>query len=262
MLTFGAEHTFHARVDLPPRRRRRRRAGRGAARAGPAQRRPPRGLRALRRASTSPGADVPGAGCVAAAGSAGIDVLEALRADGRRWYPLLGGDRRIRELGVPYDISAHPFAAQAVLDGRVTHASRDELAALLDTDPAPAAAVAELVDRRARAPTDAAHRGRAGSTGSSAGTSPRAPLPDDAELARLLRALTREAAARRRLVVADPRRRAAARRPLDRRAPPHAGAVRPARSRPCWASLPGRAGTARWPGARSTGAPRSTRRTR
>jgi hypothetical protein len=121
---------------------------------------------------------------------AGIDVLEALWADGRRWYPLLSGNRRIRELGVAYDISAHPFAAQAVVDGRVTHASRDELAALLDTDPARAATVARLVDGvPAVAPAalrtegmwvDALVRRHV-----TEGTA-----PDDADLARLLRALS------------------------------------------------------------------------
>ena len=144
MLTFEAEHCFHARVDLP--------AGADEvddlveALLEPARR------NRVRRVVFVFYADDPGPATRAWRGlrggcrDAGIEVLEALRADGRRWYPLLGGDRRIREIGVPYDISAHPFAAQAVVDGRVTHASRDDLAALLDTDPDRAAAVAELVD--------------------------------------------------------------------------------------------------------------------
>jgi len=185
MLTFEATHCFHARVDLP-------------ARADevddlveallePALR------NGVRRVVFVFFADRPGRVRPAWRGlrngfrEGGVDVVEALRVDGERWYPLLGGDRRIREAGVRYDISAHRFAAQAVVDGRVTHASRAELAALLDPDPTSTAAVAELaaalldpgeergegtwVDRLVRRHT--AH-------GSS---------PSDEEVARLLRAL-------------------------------------------------------------------------
>ncbi|MCD4534849.1 DUF4192 domain-containing protein [Nocardioides sp. cx-169] len=72
---------------------------------------------------------------------AAISVVEALRADGRRWYPLLRGDRLIREIGVAYDVTAHPFLVDAVLRGRVTHASRDALDATLDPHPGRVAAV-------------------------------------------------------------------------------------------------------------------------
>jgi hypothetical protein len=64
-----------------------------------------------------------------------IAVLEALRVHEGRWYPLLDGDPLARAAGVPFDISGHRFAAQAVVDGRVTHASRAALASLLDPDP-------------------------------------------------------------------------------------------------------------------------------
>ncbi|MGA8255891.1 MAG: DUF4192 domain-containing protein [Nocardioides sp.] len=66
----------------------------------------------------------------------GVVIVDALRADGRRWYPLAGGDRRLREIGVAYDLEAHPFLAQAVFSGRITRRSRDDLAASLDSDPA------------------------------------------------------------------------------------------------------------------------------
>lgn len=186
MLTFGAEHTFHARVDLPP----------GAddveemveALLEPARRNGVRRVVFVLYADQSWPARRAWGGLRRGCEKADIDVLEALWADGRRWYPLLGGDRRIRDLGVGYDISAHPFAAQAVVDGRVTHASRDELAALLDTDLARAAAVAELADA---VPEPADLRTEGGWVDTivrrqvAEGT-----LPDDPELARLLRALT------------------------------------------------------------------------
>ncbi len=70
-----------------------------------------------------------------------VDVLEALRADGRRWYPLVGGDRTIRAIGVAYDLEAHPFLAEAVFSGRVTRSSRDDVEASLDPDPARVEAV-------------------------------------------------------------------------------------------------------------------------
>ncbi|HET9420746.1 MAG TPA: DUF4192 domain-containing protein [Nocardioides sp.] len=185
MLTFEAAHCFHARVDLPSR-------ADDIADLVEALLEPARRNR-VRRVVFVFYADDPGRVARAWRGlrggckQAGIDVLEALRVDGRRWFPLLGGDKRVRELGVPYDISAHRFAAQAVVDGRVTHASRDELAALLDADPERAAAVAGLVDSRPD-PTDLRDEGEwvdgLVRTNTTAGTS-----PSDAEVARLLRAL-------------------------------------------------------------------------
>lgn len=71
----------------------------------------------------------------------GIVVFEMLCADGRRWFPMLPGRPPGHYDGVPYDVSCHPFAAQAVVAGLVTHASRDALAASLAPDPASTAAV-------------------------------------------------------------------------------------------------------------------------
>lgn len=66
----------------------------------------------------------------------GASVVEALRADGTRWFPLprqeddrRGSSRAGVPQGRPYDVSSHPFTAQAVLDGRVTYRTREQLAA-------------------------------------------------------------------------------------------------------------------------------------
>jgi hypothetical protein len=186
MLTFGAEHTFHARVDLPP----------GAddvdemveALLEPARRNGVRRVVFVLYADKSWVPQRAWSGLRRGCREAGIEVLEALWADGRRWYPLLGGDRRIRELGVRYDIAAHPFAAQAVVDGRVTHASRDELAALLDTEPTRAATVSRLVDE-VPAPADLRTEG-SWVDGMVRRHVAEGTLPDDADVARLLRAMT------------------------------------------------------------------------
>ena len=72
----------------------------------------------------------------------GGELLCAVRADGRHWFVLgcNGGS-----LGTPYDVSTHPFMAQAVVDGTVVLGSRRELAASLVGDPEERAEVAGCV---------------------------------------------------------------------------------------------------------------------
>lgn len=188
MLTFGAFRTFHARVDLPP--------------PGPATTAvvesllepalahgvqrvvfvlySEEALRAERVASR----------LVRDFRRSGVEVVDALRADGRRWFPLLRGRRSRPATGTPYDVSAHPFAAQAVLDGRVTLASRAELAASVATDADRAERVAGAIagDGSEQRPewvraTVLRH--------ASAGT-----VPSDLEAGRLLRAVGADPAAR------------------------------------------------------------------
>ncbi|MGH3347291.1 MAG: DUF4192 family protein, partial [Nocardioides sp.] len=74
---------------------------------------------------------------------AGTSVADALRADGRRWYPLDPDrpDRPAPSTGVPYDVDAHPFVVAAVVEGRVVHDSRDDLVAMVRPDPAMVAEV-------------------------------------------------------------------------------------------------------------------------
>lgn len=133
MLTFGSRRPFHARVDLPttpdeipeaveallaPAR------AHGAARA----------LFVVYTGDHRLGAAIGRALCWAF-GGAGVLVLDVLRADGGRWYAAHGSRPGVPSGGVPYDVSAHPFAAQAVVDGRVLHGSREELRHTLDADP-------------------------------------------------------------------------------------------------------------------------------
>jgi hypothetical protein len=91
---------------------------------------------------------------VPAFGAAGIGVIDVLRADGRRWYPLLRSRGSVPPTGVPYDVSAHPFLTASVLHGRVTHRSRAELEATLAPDPAAVARVAAAAPDAGLSPLD------------------------------------------------------------------------------------------------------------
>lgn len=79
----------------------------------------------------------------------GVDVVEAIRADGERWYSLTGCTGPCCPAdGTRYDLASHPITAQAVLDGQVTLGSRQELAdSLIGTDPEAVEAVSVGADR-------------------------------------------------------------------------------------------------------------------
>ncbi|MCW2796552.1 DUF4192 domain-containing protein [Nocardioides sp.] len=144
MLTFGADDTFHARLDLPD-------DADGLAQLVAALLEPARLHRVRRVVFVVYSGDARLARrvrrvLVGAFESSGIQVIEVLRADGARWFPLAGGHRGVPEWGVPYDVSAHPFVVQSVLDGKVTLGSRDELAAMIATDPGGVGAVADALD--------------------------------------------------------------------------------------------------------------------
>lgn len=140
MLTFGGRDTFHGRLDLPPPG-----ADDATIAAGvrllldPARHHgvrrvlfvvygddgttTRRTVRALRRAFAS----------------AGVDVVQVLRAHEGRWYAA-GAPRH----GVPFRVDDHPFRAQAVLDGIVVHGSRADIELSLRP-------VADLVERTEQA---------------------------------------------------------------------------------------------------------------
>ncbi|PWN03644.1 hypothetical protein DJ010_06000 [Nocardioides silvaticus] len=73
-----------------------------------------------------------------------LTVAAAIRADGRRWYPLVG-DRQLRASGVPYDVSNHPFVAEAVLRGIVIAKDRAAVVASVAPDPAAQQAIATVL---------------------------------------------------------------------------------------------------------------------
>lgn len=74
----------------------------------------------------------------------GVEVIDAIRVESDRFYAALSDDLD----GTPYDLSSHPLTARLVYDGRVAHASREELAASLVTseERAVAAVQAALAD--------------------------------------------------------------------------------------------------------------------
>ena len=186
MLTFGSRRPFHARADLPP---------------GPDE--IPETVEALLAPARAHGvdrvlfvvysgdhelgADLGHALCWAFEG-AGVMVLEVLRAHAGRWYAASGGLPGAPAPGVPYDLSAHRFLAQAVVDGRVLHGSREELRRTLDTDVVGTtrvvAALAGRTGDRSPPATEAAWARALVARHTRAGT-----VPDDEEMARLVRGL-------------------------------------------------------------------------
>lgn len=185
MLTFGARDPFHARVDLPPPEH--------AREILDVLLRPALGHEVERvvlvlYADQPRPAEQVGRVLVRGFRDAGIEVVDLIRADGTRWFPLLR-QRRGREAGVPYDLSAHPFAAQAVFDGRVTHGSRQALAATVRPDPDAVARVEAVLPAQPEAspPWVAATVARL-----AASTEP----ADDATAARLLAAVADDVACR------------------------------------------------------------------
>lgn len=100
--------------------------------------------------------------------AAGIGVREVLRVHDDHWYAVLPGAPLAAYGGVPFARAEHPFTAQAVFEGRVTHASREALrdtvapdeaavarsrSHLADATSLPVGALSALVRRHVRAGT-------------------------------------------------------------------------------------------------------------
>lgn len=139
MLTFGGRRPFHARVDLPD----------DPADADvvaetllrPALLHEVASVVRVVYDDDTTVADEVGWSLVEAFTAGGIEVVELLRVHEGHWFAVLPGRPRSAYDGVAFDVGAHPFTARAVVDGRVTHASREALRATLDPDPAAVAAV-------------------------------------------------------------------------------------------------------------------------
>ncbi len=194
LLTFGGVEAFHARLDLPPPNQSGATEATAEALLEPALRHEVRRVVLLAFAEEARDVDELGRALVAAFEERSIEVVQALRADGRRCYPLVPGRATVPWTGTPYDLSSHRFTAQAVLEGVVTHASRAALAASLARDPARVAALAAATAPGGLlARDDPAAAARVAAV--VAGHVRDGTVPDDAEAARLLLSL-REVAVR------------------------------------------------------------------
>jgi hypothetical protein len=187
MLTFGGRHCFGARVDLPQTR-----APAGAVDElaetllAPALEHGVDRVAFVVYTADAPLAARIRAGLVGSFPPAGIAVIDVLRADAGGWTSVPCRPDGREEPARPYDDRTHPFAAQAVFDGRVTHGSRDDLRAGLAADP-DLRARTRKAQRALPPPEPAEHAAvlrllrRCVSGGR---------LPDDEEAARVLRAVT------------------------------------------------------------------------
>ena len=134
MLTFGASsRTFHARVDLPD--------DPGdvdelvESLLAPARHHRIGQVVFVLYDDDTPVADEAAWSLLEAFTDAGLTVIDVLRVHDGRWFAMAPGRPPAAYLGVRFDRGTHPFAAQAVFDGRVTHPSRAALQASLDGDP-------------------------------------------------------------------------------------------------------------------------------
>ncbi|NGZ99932.1 DUF4192 domain-containing protein [Nocardioides sp. W3-2-3] len=154
MLTLGSSRPFHGRLDLPPRDR--------LAHAGPHLFDDPLLHPALRHGAravvllyfTADHSTALAAHAVLRAGCArlGLPIAIAVVADGSRWADLedTGGAPP-----VAYDAAGHPFVVAALASGRLRHASRADLVASLEPDPAALDAVLDALVDAGHAPGSA-----------------------------------------------------------------------------------------------------------
>ncbi len=138
MLTFGARRPFHARVDLPESRRDV--PGVVDLLVAPVAREGATSVVLVLYADDGPLVRRFVREVTAGLRDHAIEVKEALRVEDGRWFPLLHGVKAGRA-GHRFDISAHPFLADAVLRGEVMLESREALAGSLSPDPEAVAAV-------------------------------------------------------------------------------------------------------------------------
>jgi len=75
----------------------------------------------------------------------GIDLVGCIWADGERYQVLSG----LKGSGgpVPYDVGHHPYVVEAVVEGRLAFASREEMVASIEPDPAACSEVTAALRR-------------------------------------------------------------------------------------------------------------------
>ncbi len=142
LLTFGApDGSFHARVDLPDGPDDRAQVCEILCNAVRRNRAPTTAVivfsRDVERSAAICGDLVP------ALLGTGAAVVDAIRADGSRWWRVLDPDPVAHD----YDTQVHPFTAEQVFEGRAALGSRDELVgSLVGTDPAETLRVSRAAD--------------------------------------------------------------------------------------------------------------------
>ncbi|WP_084622862.1 MULTISPECIES: DUF4192 domain-containing protein [Nocardioides] len=89
---------------------------------------------------------------------AGIEVFELLRVHDGHYFAVLPGRSPEAYRGIPFDVGHHRFAVESVFGGRVTHPSREALAATVACDPVGSGIVAGLVPEAVPLPPAAVRR--------------------------------------------------------------------------------------------------------
>ena len=152
MLTSGATHPFHARLDLPHTGKERRAAAESL--VGPAVRHRVGRVVFVLYAADAALARSCARVLVRTFQRHGVDVADVLRSDGSRWFLVSLDGRGPEPPGTAYDLTGHLFTAQAVAAGRVTLASRRDLAATVAADPHSEAAVGAVLSADGRPEPD------------------------------------------------------------------------------------------------------------
>ena len=143
MLTSGATHPFHARLDLPRTGKERRSAAESL--VGPVVRHRVGRVVFVLYAADAALARSCARVLVRTFLRRGVEVADVLRTDGSRWFVVSLDGKGPEPPGTPYDLTGHLFTAQAVAAGRVTLSSRRELAETVAADPRAVAAVTEVL---------------------------------------------------------------------------------------------------------------------
>lgn len=144
MLTFGADHPFHAGLPLPPAAEQAADVRQAAVEMlmDPVRRLGVRQVVLLYHSGDPAAVTQLDADLRRALRRQGVAVVEAIHADGAQWRDLRHPD----EPAVPYDVTAHPFVVQAIVSGRLTHGSRDDLVRSFDADEAEVARTLAALD--------------------------------------------------------------------------------------------------------------------